>query len=29
MLIIGFPYKSENDVAVFDREGNKAVYTVV
>jgi proteasome lid subunit RPN8/RPN11 len=29
MVIVGYPYESEKDVAVFDREGNKAVYYVV
>jgi proteasome lid subunit RPN8/RPN11 len=29
MVIVGYPYESEADVAVFDREGNRAVYYVV
>jgi len=29
MLIIGFPYMSKNDISVFDREGNRAVFTVI
>jgi hypothetical protein len=29
MVIVGYPYQSEDDVSVFDREGNRAVYTVV
>lgn len=29
MVIVGYPYQSEDDVAVFDREGNRAVYYVV
>ena len=29
MIIVGPPYESEKDVALFDREGNRAVYYVV
>ncbi len=29
MVIVGYPYQNEDDVAVFDREGNRAAYTVV
>jgi proteasome lid subunit RPN8/RPN11 len=29
MVIVGYPYGSEDDVAVFDREGDRAVYYVV
>lgn len=29
MVIVGYPYESEEDIAVFDREGNRAVYYVV
>ncbi len=28
MLIIGFPYLSKKDIEVFDREGNRATFTV-
>lgn len=29
MMIIGYPYESEDDVGLFDREGCRAVYHVV
>lgn len=29
MLIVGYPFESERDIAVFDKEGNLAVYEVI
>ena len=29
MVIIGYPYKSEKDIGIFDREGNSAAYSVI
>ena len=29
MIIVGPPYESEENVALFDREGNRAVYYIV
>ena len=29
MIIVGFPYRNEFDIEVFDREGNRAVYAII
>lgn len=29
MIIVGFPYRNEFDIEVFDREGNRAEYAII
>jgi len=29
MIIVGYPYESEDDVALFDKDGNRAIYHIV
>jgi proteasome lid subunit RPN8/RPN11 len=29
MVIMGYPYRDSDDVAVFDREGNRVAFTVI
>ena len=29
MIIVGFPYRNEFDIEIFDREGNRAVYAII
>ena len=29
MVIIGYPYEDEGDIGVFDREGTRAIFTII